>query len=41
MGPFVVLLQAWTWIVVAILLIYAIRHWYFTYNRIAGRQRPT
>jgi len=27
-------------VVVAIMLIYAIRHWYFTLNRLMGRQRP-
>ena len=41
MGPLVAILQAWTWIVVAILLVYAIRHWYFTLNRVAARQRPS
>jgi cellulose synthase/poly-beta-1,6-N-acetylglucosamine synthase-like glycosyltransferase len=41
MGPVVAVLQAWTWIVVAILLVYAIRHWLFTLNRVAARQRPS
>jgi cellulose synthase/poly-beta-1,6-N-acetylglucosamine synthase-like glycosyltransferase len=36
----VALLQAWTWIVVGIMLIYAMRHWRFTWNRISSRQRP-
>jgi cellulose synthase/poly-beta-1,6-N-acetylglucosamine synthase-like glycosyltransferase len=36
----VALLQAWTWIVVAIMLVYAYRHWSFTWNRISARQRP-
>lgn len=41
MGTLVIVLQTWTWIVVAIMLLYAIRHWYFTWNRISGRQRPS
>lgn len=41
MGPFVAILQAWTWIVVTIMLTYAIRHWTFTWNRLSARQRPS
>jgi cellulose synthase/poly-beta-1,6-N-acetylglucosamine synthase-like glycosyltransferase len=41
MGPLIVVLQTWIWIVVAILFFYAIRHWYFTLNRLTGRQRPS
>jgi len=40
MGLAVAVLQVWTWIVVAIMVIYAIRHWYFTWNRLSGWQRP-
>jgi cellulose synthase/poly-beta-1,6-N-acetylglucosamine synthase-like glycosyltransferase len=40
MGMVVVLLQIWTWVVVAIMIIYAYRHWNFTWNRISARQRP-
>ncbi len=40
MGLAVGVLQIWTWIVVAIMVIYAIRHWYFTWNRLSGWQRP-
>lgn len=40
MGMVVVLLQIWTWVVVAIMMIYAYRHWSFTWNRISARQRP-
>jgi cellulose synthase/poly-beta-1,6-N-acetylglucosamine synthase-like glycosyltransferase len=36
----VALLQGWTWIVVVIMVIYALRHWRFTWNRISARQRP-
>jgi cellulose synthase/poly-beta-1,6-N-acetylglucosamine synthase-like glycosyltransferase len=36
----VALLQAWTWVVVAIMMVYAFRHWRFTWNRISARQRP-
>jgi cellulose synthase/poly-beta-1,6-N-acetylglucosamine synthase-like glycosyltransferase len=36
----VALLQIWTWIVVAIMMVYAFRHWRFTWNRISARQRP-
>ena len=36
----VALLQAWTWVVVIIMVIYAFRHWRFTWNRISARQRP-
>jgi cellulose synthase/poly-beta-1,6-N-acetylglucosamine synthase-like glycosyltransferase len=35
-----VALQAWTWIVVIIMLVYAVRHWRFTWNRLSARQRP-
>jgi cellulose synthase/poly-beta-1,6-N-acetylglucosamine synthase-like glycosyltransferase len=41
MGLLVAVLQAWTWIVVAIMLAYAIRHWRFTWNRLSARQRPS
>ena len=41
MGHLVTLLQAWSWIVVGILLLYAVRHWYFTLNRVSARQRPS
>lgn len=41
MGAVVVLLQLYTWIVVTIMLVYAIRHWYFTWNRLSARQRPS
>ena len=41
MGSLVTLLQAWSWIVVGILLLYAVRHWYFTLNRVSARQRPS
>jgi cellulose synthase/poly-beta-1,6-N-acetylglucosamine synthase-like glycosyltransferase len=40
MGMVVVLLQIWTWLIVAIMMIYAFRHWRFTWNRISARQRP-
>ncbi len=40
MGPGIVVLQVWTWVVVAIMLVYAIRHWVFTLNRLTGWQRP-
>ena len=40
MGMVVALLQIWTWIVVAIMMVYAFRHWRFTWNRISARQRP-
>jgi cellulose synthase/poly-beta-1,6-N-acetylglucosamine synthase-like glycosyltransferase len=40
MGFVVVILQVWTWIVVLIMLVYAIRHWIFTLNRLTGWQRP-
>jgi cellulose synthase/poly-beta-1,6-N-acetylglucosamine synthase-like glycosyltransferase len=40
MGMVVALLQAWTWVVVAIMMVYAFRHWRFTWNRISARQRP-
>ena len=40
MGMVVGILQAWTWVVVAIMMIYAFRHWRFTWNRISARQRP-
>ena len=40
MGMVVALLQIWTWVVVAIMMIYAFRHWRFTWNRISARQRP-
>ena len=33
-------LQVWTWVVVAIMVLYAFRHWRFTWNRISARQRP-
>ena len=36
----VALLQIWTWIVVIIMVVYAFRHWRFTWNRISARQRP-
>jgi cellulose synthase/poly-beta-1,6-N-acetylglucosamine synthase-like glycosyltransferase len=36
----VTLLQTWTWVVVAIMVVYAFRHWRFTWNRISARQRP-
>lgn len=36
----VAILQAWTWIIVCIMLVYAIRHWTFTWNRISAKQRP-
>jgi cellulose synthase/poly-beta-1,6-N-acetylglucosamine synthase-like glycosyltransferase len=36
----VALLQGWTWVVVAIMFVYAVRHWLFTWNRISARQRP-
>jgi cellulose synthase/poly-beta-1,6-N-acetylglucosamine synthase-like glycosyltransferase len=36
----VFLLQTWTWIVVGIMMVYAFRHWRFTWNRISARQRP-
>jgi len=36
----VLVLQTWTWIVVAIMVVYAIRHWIFTLNRLTGWQRP-
>ena len=39
-GMVIVLLQAWTWVVVAIMVTYAVRHWRFTWNRLAARQRP-
>lgn len=36
----VVVLDVWVAIVVAIMVVYAIRHWYFTLNRMLMRQRP-
>ena len=36
----VAVLQVWTWVVVAIMVLYAFRHWRFTWNRISARQRP-
>ena len=36
----VAILQLWTWIVVAIMMVYAFRHWRFTWNRLSARQRP-
>lgn len=36
----VALLQAWTWVVVVIMVVYAVRHWRFTWNRLSARQRP-
>jgi cellulose synthase/poly-beta-1,6-N-acetylglucosamine synthase-like glycosyltransferase len=36
----VAVLQVWTWIVVLIMVVYAFRHWRFTWNRISARQRP-
>jgi len=39
-GDVVTLLQTWTWVVVAIMVVYAFRHWRFTWNRISARQRP-
>lgn len=35
----VVALQIWVALVVAIMCVYAVRHWMFTLNRLAGRQR--
>jgi len=37
----VTILQVYTWIVVGIMLVYAIRHWLFTWNRLSGKQRPS
>ncbi len=36
----VVVLQTWTWFVVSIMMVYAFRHWRFTWNRLSARQRP-
>jgi len=36
----VLVLQAYVWIVVIIMTIYAVRHWTFTWNRVATIQRP-
>jgi cellulose synthase/poly-beta-1,6-N-acetylglucosamine synthase-like glycosyltransferase len=36
----VAVLQFWLWAAVAIMAVYALRHWRFTWNRISGHQRP-
>ena len=36
----VIALQTWVFVVVGVMVIYAVRHWLFTMNRMLGRQRP-
>jgi cellulose synthase/poly-beta-1,6-N-acetylglucosamine synthase-like glycosyltransferase len=40
MGLVVIILQAWAWVIAAIMVIFAFRHWRFTWNRLSARQRP-
>jgi cellulose synthase/poly-beta-1,6-N-acetylglucosamine synthase-like glycosyltransferase len=41
MGIVVAVLQIWSWTVVTIMVVYATRHWIFTWNRLFARQRPS
>jgi cellulose synthase/poly-beta-1,6-N-acetylglucosamine synthase-like glycosyltransferase len=40
MGLVVIILQVWTWVIAAIMVVFAFRHWRFTWNRLSARQRP-
>ena len=37
MGLAVIVLQIWAWVVVAVMVVYAYRHWRFTWNRLSAK----
>jgi cellulose synthase/poly-beta-1,6-N-acetylglucosamine synthase-like glycosyltransferase len=40
MGLVVTILQVWAWVIAAIMMVFAFRHWRFTWNRLSAHQRP-